>query len=105
MDLNPPVKLSVINSLIKAKLVGDADYELRGINEIHIVRDGDLTFVDHPKYYDKALKSAATVIKINIANFFFSKNRRRNSDSTRSFRRQSRGDRKKLFDTCECFHR
>lgn len=65
MDLNPAVKLSVINSMIKAKLVGDAVYELTGINEIHMVREGDLTFVDHPKYYDKALNSAATVILIN----------------------------------------
>src|SRR4030095_967066 len=65
MDLIPPVKLSVINSMINAKLIGDPGYELRGINEIHMVRNGDLTFVDHPKYYDKALKSAATVVIIN----------------------------------------
>src|SRR5580765_6941699 len=65
MDLNPPVKLSVINSFIHARLMGDENYLLKGINEIHLVRDGDLTFVDHPKYYDKALKSDATVILIN----------------------------------------
>jgi len=65
MDLNPPVKLSVINSMIKAKLIGDVGYELRGINEIHIVRDGDLTFVDHPKYYNTCLNSQATHIIIN----------------------------------------
>lgn len=65
MDLNPPVKLSAINSLIKAKLIGNTNYELKGINEIHMVREGDLTFVDHPKYYEKALGSAATVIIIN----------------------------------------
>ncbi|MFI5134734.1 MAG: UDP-3-O-(3-hydroxymyristoyl)glucosamine N-acyltransferase [Chitinophagales bacterium] len=65
MDLNPSVKLSEINSLIYAKLIGDSNYELKGINEIHMVRDGDLTFVDHPKYYKKALESAATVIIIN----------------------------------------
>src|ERR1043165_2963843 len=65
MDLNPPVKLSAINTLIKAILIGDAEYELKGINEIHMVRNGDLTFVDHPKYYDKALNSAASVIIIN----------------------------------------
>nr|MBA2408115.1 UDP-3-O-(3-hydroxymyristoyl)glucosamine N-acyltransferase [Chitinophagales bacterium] len=65
MDLNPPVKLSVINSFINATLIGDEDYELKGINEIHMVRNGDLTFVDHPKYYDKALRSPASVIIIN----------------------------------------
>ena len=35
------------------------------MNEIHVVRTGDIVFVDHPKYYDKALQSAATVILIN----------------------------------------
>ena len=36
-----------------------------GSNEIHMVRPGDIVFVNHPKYYDKALKSAATVILID----------------------------------------
>lgn len=35
------------------------------MNEIHVVTPGDIVFVDHPKYYDKALESAATVILIN----------------------------------------
>lgn len=38
---------------------------ITGINEIHKVVNGDLTFVDFAKYYDKALKSAATFIIIN----------------------------------------
>ncbi|MEO6166306.1 MAG: UDP-3-O-(3-hydroxymyristoyl)glucosamine N-acyltransferase [Chitinophagales bacterium] len=65
MDLTPPAKLSTITSLIGANLKGNGNYEVKGINEIHMVRNGDLTFVDHPKYYDKALSSAATVIIIN----------------------------------------
>jgi UDP-3-O-[3-hydroxymyristoyl] glucosamine N-acyltransferase len=65
MNLPAPVKLSFVADFIKAKLKGNPDYELTGINEIHMVRNGDLTFVDHPKYYDKALNSAATVILIN----------------------------------------
>ncbi len=36
-----------------------------GMNEIHVVQQGDIVFVDHPKYYDKALNSKATVILIN----------------------------------------
>ncbi len=36
-----------------------------GMNEIHVVEPGDIVFVDHPKYYDKALQSAATIILIN----------------------------------------
>jgi len=35
------------------------------MNEIHVVENGDIVFVDHPKYYDKALNSKATVILIN----------------------------------------
>lgn len=35
------------------------------MNEIHVVTPGDIVFVDHPKYYDKALNSKATVILIN----------------------------------------
>ena len=35
------------------------------MNEIHIVEEGDIVFVDHPKYYDKALQSKATIILIN----------------------------------------
>jgi len=35
------------------------------MNEIHVVESGDIVFVDHPKYYDKALNSAATVVLIN----------------------------------------
>ena len=35
------------------------------MNEIHMVENGDLTFVDHPKYYAKALNSNATTIIIN----------------------------------------
>ena len=35
------------------------------MNEIHVVEEGDIVFVDHPKYYDKALHSKATIILIN----------------------------------------
>ena len=35
------------------------------MNEIHVVENGDIVFVDHPKYYDKALQSKATIILIN----------------------------------------
>ncbi|QCX02314.1 UDP-3-O-(3-hydroxymyristoyl)glucosamine N-acyltransferase [Aggregatimonas sangjinii] len=35
------------------------------MNEIHVVTQGDIVFVDHPKYYDKALSCAATVVLIN----------------------------------------
>jgi len=57
--------LQEIATLIDAKFVGDQDFIISGINEIHVVEPGDIVFVDHPKYYDKALESAATTILIN----------------------------------------
>ena len=58
-------QLQEIASIIDAKYVGDDDFPVHGINEIHRVEAGDIVFVDHPKYYDKALESAATIVLIN----------------------------------------
>lgn len=49
----------------KATFIGDANHQITGINEIHSVEAGDISFVDHPKYYTKSLNSAATTIIIN----------------------------------------
>ncbi len=57
--------LKEIADIIGAEMIGNPDFEVTGINEIHMVENGDLTFVDHPKYYNKALNSAATTILIN----------------------------------------
>ncbi|MFK8060858.1 MAG: UDP-3-O-(3-hydroxymyristoyl)glucosamine N-acyltransferase [Polaribacter sp.] len=57
--------LQQIASLLKVDFIGDTNFEILGINEIHVVEKGDIVFVDHPKYYDKALNSAATTILIN----------------------------------------
>src|SRR5680860_907961 len=57
--------LQQIATIISSTFIGDADYPVYGMNEIHVVTEGDIVFVDHPKYYDKALNSAATVILIN----------------------------------------
>lgn len=57
--------LQQIASLLEVDFVGDANFSITGINEIHVVEPGDIVFVDHPKYYDKALNSAATTILIN----------------------------------------
>lgn len=45
--------------------MGDSSAFATGINEIHRVESGDLVFVDHPKYYQTCLESAATHIIIN----------------------------------------
>ncbi|MEW7291937.1 UDP-3-O-(3-hydroxymyristoyl)glucosamine N-acyltransferase [Aquimarina sp. 2304DJ70-9] len=57
--------LEQIATIISSEYVGDSDFPVLGMNEIHVVSPGDIVFVDHPKYYDKALQSAATVILIN----------------------------------------
>lgn len=48
-----------------ARVLGSLETSVSGINEIHMVEPGDITFVDHPKYYQKALESKATTIIIN----------------------------------------
>jgi UDP-3-O-[3-hydroxymyristoyl] glucosamine N-acyltransferase len=65
MKLERPYTLKEIANLIGSEFAGDPKFEVTGINEIHMVETGDLTFVDHPKYYDKALNSKATTILIN----------------------------------------
>lgn len=57
--------LKQIATIISSEYVGDANFPVYGMNEIHVVTEGDIVFVDHPKYYDKALNSAATIILIN----------------------------------------
>ncbi len=57
--------LKQIATIINSTYVGDDNFPVLGMNEIHVVNPGDIVFVDHPKYYDKALNSAATVILIN----------------------------------------
>jgi UDP-3-O-[3-hydroxymyristoyl] glucosamine N-acyltransferase len=65
MKLNPSLSVKEIAQLLKAQFIGNPDQIVSGLNEIHIVEPGDLTFVDHPKYYHKALFSKATTIIIN----------------------------------------
>lgn len=65
MKLHKPYSIEEISQLIGCKFIGDSNHIVSGINEIHMVEIGDLVFVDHPKYYDKALNSAATTILID----------------------------------------
>lgn len=57
--------LKEIADIIQAEFVGESVFPVFGMNEIHVVEEGDIVFVDHPKYYDKALQSKATVVLIN----------------------------------------
>jgi len=65
MKINPALSLSLVADIIGATFDGPSDFQINGINEIHMVEPGDLTFVDHPKYYAKALASKASTIIIN----------------------------------------
>ena len=65
MKFPSPVSIQWIAELIGAALTGNTAGMATGINEIHKVEPGDLVFVDHPKYYDKCIQSAATFIIIN----------------------------------------
>lgn len=65
MKLQYPLTLQEVAELTDSKPIGEDGFNITGINEIHMVEPGDLTFVDHPKYYQKALGSAATTILIN----------------------------------------
>ncbi len=65
MHFEKPVAISWIAEFIGATIIGNKDGQASGINEIHKVEHGDLVFVDHPKYYESCIRSAATFIIIN----------------------------------------
>ena len=65
MKLPRTYTLEEIATLIGATFVGPKEFPVTGMNEIHVVEPGDIVFVDHPKYYDKALKSRASIVLIN----------------------------------------
>ncbi|RIA09788.1 UDP-3-O-[3-hydroxymyristoyl] glucosamine N-acyltransferase [Flavobacteriaceae bacterium MAR_2010_72] len=65
MKFPKPYTLKQIAEIIDCQFVGEDEFPVLGLNEIHVVEPGDIVFVDHPKYYDKALKSDATIVLIN----------------------------------------
>lgn len=65
MKFPSPIALEEVAGLIHATFCGDPSFPVTGMNEIHMVSYGDITFVDHPKYYAKALSSEASVVIIN----------------------------------------
>ncbi len=65
MRFEKPVPVSWIAEFIEAKILGNKDGKATGINELHKVEKGDIVFVDHPKYYNTCIHSAASFIIIN----------------------------------------
>jgi UDP-3-O-[3-hydroxymyristoyl] glucosamine N-acyltransferase len=66
MKFDRPIPIKTIATQIGAnQIIGDDTLNVLGINEIHQVRAGDITFSDVKKYFEKALNSAATFIILN----------------------------------------
>lgn len=66
MKFDKPIPIKVLAQTIGATdIIGDDTLSAKGINEIHHVREGDITFSDVKKYFEKALQSAATIIILN----------------------------------------
>jgi UDP-3-O-[3-hydroxymyristoyl] glucosamine N-acyltransferase len=65
MKFSEPLSAKQIGELIDAEVLGDEEQAFQGMNEIHKVESGDIMFVDVPKYFKKALSSAATGIILN----------------------------------------
>lgn len=65
MTFEHPISVQEIAAKIGAEIIGDDRLMATGINEIHQVRPGDITFVDVSKYFQKSLSSAATVVILN----------------------------------------
>ncbi|MBP5413266.1 MAG: UDP-3-O-(3-hydroxymyristoyl)glucosamine N-acyltransferase [Bacteroidales bacterium] len=68
MIFNQAIALKELIDIIgqHVEVRGDMNAMVSGINEIHMVQPGEITFVDHPKYYEKVLKSQASFIILDI---------------------------------------
>ncbi len=60
-----PLSVRALAARFDAQIIGDDTLLASGINEIHKVEPGDIAFSDAPKYFQKTLDSAATVILLN----------------------------------------
>ncbi len=65
MKFDTPIPVKEIAALTGAKLAGNEALLATGINEIHKVTPGDISFVDFEKYYNACLSSPASIIIIN----------------------------------------
>ena len=67
MKFPEPIAVTTIAEWIGAEIIGNSTLMLTGINEIHKVEHGDITFSDAPKYFKKSLESAASAIILSEA--------------------------------------
>ena len=65
MKFQQAIPIKAIAAQIGATIIGNDNILATGINEIHKVTTGDITFVDVEKYFKKSLHSAASIIILN----------------------------------------
>ena len=65
MRFTSPKYIEDIAAVLQRDFQGPAKHVVYGLSEINQAETGDLIFVDHPKYYNKALASKANTIIIN----------------------------------------
>lgn len=65
MQFPSPLRLADAAALLGCQYIGPEDHLILGLNEIHRVQPGDITFSDVRKYFKKAIESAATTLLLN----------------------------------------
>jgi UDP-3-O-[3-hydroxymyristoyl] glucosamine N-acyltransferase len=65
MKFEKPIPVQEVAQWLEAEILGDSSTYITGLNEIHNVVPGDITFVDHEKYYEFTLASVASFVIIN----------------------------------------
>ena len=65
MKFKQPITVQQIAAWTNSEIIGNTNAFVHGLNEIHNVEEGDITFVDHEKYYGYTLNSKASFVIIN----------------------------------------
>lgn len=65
MRFSQPTTANDLAEKLGGKCIGDGSIQLSGINEIHRVENGDVTFCDNLKYLKKSLNSEASCVLVN----------------------------------------
>ena len=65
MKFKQAIPVTQIAAWTNSEIIGDSNAMVTGLNEIHNVEAGDITFVDHEKYYGFTLNSKASFVIIN----------------------------------------
>jgi UDP-3-O-[3-hydroxymyristoyl] glucosamine N-acyltransferase len=66
MKFKEPITIDWVKNFVQPKeVVGNATGDITGINEVHKITTGDITFVNVAKYYDKTFESDALIVLID----------------------------------------